>query len=267
MNQQENESKGFIIMFLHQLIGKEATAKFLGGMSTTMKLEQGVNDTAVNLKEEAIIRHQKFVKTVLIAGVVLFVSLIISFSAGYASAVVDINGKEVSYKQIEKEIEKVNGQLKDKQDSLAAQDQRLNDRKAEVDKILALVGKQKDLNADIDAKTKEVDNKKNQISTLDSDIQAKQAELDKLTSGVVAKKEEPRQLSAGSWYIGKDVPVGRYKAVPVGHGSNFFVYSSTGDLKVNAILGTSIGVPEYVFDAEDGDVIKTETIVKLIPIQ
>lgn len=205
-------------------------------------------------------------KAWIIAIVGVSVPLTISYSLGYASASVDINGKAANYKQLVKEIEKVNEQLKEKQDALAAQDRRLNDRKAEVDKVLALVDKQKDITADIDAKTKELDSMKNQISTLDSEIKAKQAELDKLTSVVIAKQEEPKQLSAGRYTVGIDVPAGRYKAVPVGRGSNFVVYSSMGDLKVNTILGDG-WEKEYVFDAEEGDKIETESSVKLIPVQ
>lgn len=219
--------------------------------------------------------HQTITKTIgllkakkwAVAGV--SAALITSYAVGSSSAQADIDGKKLNYDQVVKKIEAINAELKKKQDELKAQDKRLEARKAEVDHALDLADRKDELTKDIDAKTTELDNKKNELSQVEASIKEKQAELDKLTNTVAAKQEEPRQLSAGDYTVGTDIPASRYKAVPVGRGSNFIVYDVAGGLKVNTILGDNFGLgeKEYVFYAEDGDRIHTEARVKLIPVE
>lgn len=77
---------------------------------------------------------------------------------------------------------------------------------------------------------------------------------------------ETQVLMAGEHIVGTDLPPGRYVATNIGRGTNFFVYKSTGRLKVNTVLGNgSIGSGDYKFWAEDGDRIETRGKVKLIP--
>lgn len=80
-------------------------------------------------------------------------------------------------------------------------------------------------------------------------------------------KSTPKKLSAGKYTVGKDVDAGRYKVTPVGEGSNFVVYGGGDetDVTVNTILGQD-GEPSYTFDCSNGDVIQTESTVKLTPV-
>ncbi|MBA4537828.1 hypothetical protein H1Z61_11970 [Bacillus aquiflavi] len=86
---------------------------------------------------------------------------------------------------------------------------------------------------------------------------------------MTAKEEEPRTFSAGQYIVGKDFPEGRYKAVPVGEGSNFQVFNgSSGIATVNTILGSGrYSEKEYVFFTSNGDIMETQATVQLIPIE
>lgn len=73
-------------------------------------------------------------------------------------------------------------------------------------------------------------------------------------------------IHAGFWVVGTDITKGRYKAsITTGGSGNFIVYSS-GNPKVNEILGDA-GVKEVVIDLEDTDIIDVKNLnnVKLTP--
>lgn len=87
------------------------------------------------------------------------------------------------------------------------------------------------------------------ITTLNGDISTKESELAKLTSGIV-KTGEPITLGAGNHTVGVDIPAGRYN---VTGRSNFVVYTASGSLLVNTILGGgSWGVDSYTCNLSDG---------------
>lgn len=90
-------------------------------------------------------------------------------------------------------------------------------------------------------------------------------EIENLKSDVIKVKGEPRQYPAGQLTAGSDVPTGKYKIY--GGNSNFIVYSSYGTLKVNIILGSRLGVDEYIYTFEKGDKIKAESPFKLVPVE
>ncbi|KHE66877.1 hypothetical protein LD39_20465 [Halobacillus sp. BBL2006] len=86
-------------------------------------------------------------------------------------------------------------------------------------------------------------------------------------SGELQKAEdEPRTLIAGQYFVGKDLPAGRYQVTNIGNGTNFFVYDSGGYPTVNTILGEDF-YGDYVFFTEEGDKIETLGKVKLIPVE
>ncbi|WP_255437502.1 hypothetical protein [Thalassobacillus sp. CUG 92003] len=115
---------------------------------------------------------------------------------------------------------------------------------------------------EIDAFDAKIKDKNKKVSKLEK-------EIDKLTNIVLEKKEEPKTFSAGQYLVGADFPAGRYKAVPVGEGSNFVIFNGDSGLAdVNTILGDgSFGETEYVFWTADGDIMETEARVKLIPLE
>jgi hypothetical protein len=143
----------------------------------------------------------------------------------------------------EKELADVEAKLKDTQGTLDAE---LSDGRAKIEADLAIV---------------------------ENGLKTKQAELDvvneKLASatGQLQKAEsQPITLSAGTYTVGQDVPAGRYTVTPVGEGSNFFVYGSSGYADVNTILG-SWGEDSYTFYTSAGDSIQTEAKVNLAPMK
>lgn len=96
-------------------------------------------------------------------------------------------------------------------------------------------------------------------------VTEKQQELDKITNGIIQKKNEPKVLPAGYFEVGTDIEPGRYS---VSGKSNFVVYDSTGDLKVNTILGDGrFGVENYVCRLETGDQIEAAGKFTYTPIE
>lgn len=110
--------------------------------------------------------------------------------------------------------------------------------------------------------------KKIQVQTdvhekLKSDISNKQSELDSLTSRVQKTKDKPIDLPAGHFTVGTDIRAGRYQ---VTGDSNLIIRSSSGDTKVNTILGGGMGVDSYVCELEDGDKIEAGGSDRFHPI-
>jgi hypothetical protein len=196
------------------------------------------------------------------------VSLCITYNIGQSGAQVTIDKEKVKYdeitskiKDVKVELDNAKYDLKDTKSKLAAEQSKLDEKKDKVTEVLALVDKSDKIKSDLSEATVNLDNYNKQISN-------KKAELEKLTSIVKAKKEEPKVLGAGQYIVGKDIPAGRYKATNVGRGSNFFVFDSSGDNVVNAILGDGmVGDGDYVFFCDDGYVIETHAKVKLIPVE
>ncbi|MGG0188255.1 hypothetical protein [Bacillus rhizoplanae] len=206
------------------------------------------------------------------ASVAVVVGLVGSYSIGANGAKVAIDKEKVTYDEAQKKVEEKENELiytKSKvKEGIEAEQKKLDDKKEEVTETLALVDNKNQLKTEVDNLGKDVEAKKGEIGKLDSDIQSKQGELQQLTDGVKAKKEEPKTLGAGEWVVGTDVPAGRYKATATGRGSNFVVYNSSGRPIVNTILGSSsVGVGDYVFSCSNGDKIKTQEAVKLIPVE
>jgi hypothetical protein len=197
----------------------------------------------------------------------VLVTMLVSYYIGASGAEVVMNEDKVTYDQLLKKIDEAKTELQETKSEIKKEDDRLEERKKEVEEALALADKKNSLVAEVDKVQKELNAKKGELDSIDSQIKDKQAELDKLVNTVQTKQEEPKVLSAGEYVVGTDVPAGRYKAVPVGDGSNFIVYgASSGMADVNTILGR-FGESEYIFFTEDGDVIETHAKVKLIPVE
>ncbi|MGW5955754.1 hypothetical protein [Bacillus mycoides] len=202
----------------------------------------------------------------------VIVGLIISYSIGASGAKVTIEKEKVTYDELKATIDKKENELiytkSEVRKGIDEEQKKLDAKKEEVKTTLALVDNKNQLTSEIDKLSKDVEAKKGEVGKLDTDINGKKGELQQLTDGVKAKKEEPRTLGAGEYIVGKDIPAGRYKATATGRGSNFFVYNSSGRATVNTILGnSSVGRGDYTFFTGDGDIIKTEESVKLIPVE
>ena len=119
-------------------------------------------------------------------------------------------------------------------------------------------------------KLKEIQTKQNEIkseiSSLENKKQTLNTEIQELNSEVVKIKGQPKTYPAGQLTAGTDIPVGKYKIYD--GKSNFVVYSKSGELKVNIILGAeNYGVNEYVYTFKEGDMVKANSSFKLVTIE
>jgi uncharacterized protein YhaN len=181
----------------------------------------------------------------------------------------EIDDEIVKYNELNdrrnKLVKTYNQDLKDL-DSLKEE---YSDKKKEVKEIKDAMAHKDELNAKIDTLEAKVQERTSTASDLDSELKSKQAELDKLTAGVQEKEDAPKEFSAGQYFVGQDFPEGRYKAVPVGEGSNFQVFDTdNGEAVVNTILGhDKYSESEFVFYAQDGQYMETQARVKLIAVE
>lgn len=123
----------------------------------------------------------------------------------------------------------------------------------------------KELNENLKTKTAELETKSKDLEGINTQISQKQAVLDKLNGDIIQAKGQPITLPAGQFVVGNDIPAGRYN---VSGSSNFFVYSSSGRLKVNTILGNGyVGRGDYVCTLDTGDNIENHARTTFTPIQ
>jgi peptidoglycan hydrolase CwlO-like protein len=208
-------------------------------------------------------------KVLFITGIIIL--LFISFGIGSSAAKVTLDEEKVSYDELVGKINERKKELSNLHEhhkkQVAQLEEKLTDKKTQVDEALELVEKRDDIASEISTLTSTITSKKAEITNLDSVIAGKKEELATIEGGIKEKKEAPKVLSAGQFLVGKDIPAGRYKAVANGGSGNFVVYSSSGALSVNTILGGRIGESEYVFYAQDGDLMELSTSVKFIGVE
>lgn len=225
---------------------------------------------------------------IVLRGLFLSISLLSLFLFGCA-AKVDIDGERVTYEQLTEKIAELNEQIEELEETkenyetiIAGVEEELDEiqenidelsdeydaHKEEFERLLSLVEEEETLIKNIETLNKTLDEKEAKKKALKGDIKGKEKELSKIENVVSKTKEDPIELIAGQYIVGTDIPEGRYQATNIGDGSNFVVHSSGGSLKVNTILGDSIvGSGDYVFFADDGDVIETRGRAKLIPVE
>lgn len=116
---------------------------------------------------------------------------------------------------------------------------------------------------------KELETKKSELSTdiasLEEKKQTLNSEIEQLNGEAIKLKGTPKTYPAGHLTAGTDIPLGRYKIYE--GNSNFIVYSSTGKLEVNIILGESFGVDEYIYTFKSGDKIEANSSFKLVEVE
>lgn len=183
-----------------------------------------------------------------------------------------VNGVKVSYNQLKQKVSDLKSEKSDLASQISEKQSKLDDLKAQNKDVLSAVKNKNELNQQIkdeqdklaDIKS-DISNANDELKSVNSKISSAKNELARVKGEVTAAKGAPKTLNAGHYTVGKDIPASRYKAVPVGSGSNFIVYDS-GDPVVNTILGSN-GQSSYVFEATEGEEIQTEATVKLIPIK
>ncbi|SDJ26405.1 hypothetical protein [Salimicrobium halophilum] len=182
-----------------------------------------------------------------------------------------LEGIETDVAAAEKKKRDKDTEIAGKEEEITALDKEIKAKQAEVDEINAMIDGKKELENEISDIDGQLDAKKKEMEDLDGQLAVKKEELADMDTSIKEKKMAPVQLPAGHFTIGKDLPPNRYKVMPLGRGSNFIVYSSSGSLLVNTILDrngeSGFGVPEYIFEATDGGTIESEESVKLIPVE
>jgi SMC interacting uncharacterized protein involved in chromosome segregation len=201
---------------------------------------------------------QKLKRIAIYTAIALLVFFIGS-GIGSAGAEITLNEKKVDAIALDEEISRLKKEI-------ARLETELNDLKTKNKEAFDIVANKDKAKAEFDQLQKDLASAKSELENLNAQISEKQKELSKLTGQVQVAKTAPKKLQAGYYTVGKDIPAGRYQAVPVGQGSNFVVRDEAGSLVVNTILG-EIGVPSYTFECMDGYMIQTEAPVKLIPLQ
>ena len=154
-------------------------------------------------------------------------------------------------------IKEDNSKIAELQSKVTSKEEIIKDKNEQI-KELGKSDKQYEINQTINTL-------ENKVKDLISQKEKLEKDIENLKSDVIKIKGEPKQYPAGQLTAGTDVPTGKYKIY--GGNSNFVVYSSYGKLKVNVILGTSIGVDEYIYTFETGDKIKAESSFKLVAVE
>lgn len=206
------------------------------------------------------------------AGIIIGMILIffIGMEIGTSRAVVTLNSKKVDALALEKEVEKSKEKIDELEaDILALENEKETaeteaaEMKDEADVVYALIESKDEMEAQLSEVTGQLKKENQKLKDMKSQIKETEGELDSLSGAVKRAKGKPKTLQAGYYTVGQDLPEGRYKATPIGEGSNFFVNEG---MTVNTILGRH-GEASYTFSVSEGDVIRTEAAVKLTPLE
>lgn len=114
----------------------------------------------------------------------------------------------------------------------------------------------------------EIASKEEAIASLETEIEDLNNQIELLQGEIIKIKGEPISFPAGYFTAGTDFQTGRNK-IYNGH-RNFVVYSASGRLRVNIILGSvddDFSVKEYVYNFETGDQIESRTSFKMVFIE
>lgn len=155
----------------------------------------------------------------------------------------NIEEKQAQYHELESKYETSQKKVSERDKKIAELEQ--EDKQKEIENNIKA----------LEAKATELENKK---QTLESEINT-------LNQSVIRLKGQPKTYPAGHLTAGIDTPVGKYKIF--GGSSNFFVYSSSGRLEVNIILGNRYGVEEYIYTFKSGDKIEANSSFKLVEVE
>jgi len=215
----------------------------------------------------------KFVWVITACGLLI---LILGYGVGKSTASVPLDEGKVKYEELQQKIKEKEKELSDLNDEIEEKTEEKENILAEVtenkktfDEAMKIIDNKVELLEEIKELETQISSKKSEIEKLNADIDSKNAELAKVTGQIKEKEEAPKELSAGQFIVGQDIPAGRYKVVPIGRGSNFVVYDSSGQLFVNTIISNTSGhgVPEYVTYLNDGYIIDSSTPAKYIPVE
>lgn len=188
--------------------------------------------------------------------------LLIGWGLGESNAKETLDGEKVNYDELVNKIknkEKELDSLIDEKDSILK----------EIDENKDLIEAAKNYKENKQTLDQEISTKTEEVKQLDSQITSKQSELASLTGKIQETGDAPKELPAGTFVVGKDIPAGRYKVLPVGRGSNFIVYDENGSNVVNTIVSSveGHGVPEFVTYLFDNYIIEARSPFQYVPVK
>ncbi len=158
---------------------------------------------------------------------------------------------------IKKDLTKKQNEYSQLQSKYSENQRNINEQDKKI-KELEQEEKQREINSNIAT----LESKKGE---LEKEKQSLESQIKTLNKDVIRIKGEPKTYPAGHLTAGTDTPTGKYKIY--GGSSNFAVYSSTGRLEVNIILGSRYGVDEYIYTFKTGDKIKASSSFKLVEVE
>lgn len=201
-----------------------------------------------------------------------------AYGSGKANANITLNNEKANLETVAATIEKQKSELQeelnllessieDKEDELRSVEKEIVSMQKDIDDAKEIMDKKDSLEDKISSFESRIKSEQTKLDDLTAEVEAKQTELEKLETVITSKGEEPIKLSPGQYIVGTDFPAGRYIAKPNGGNGNFVVYSDTGDLEVNTILGTSYGETSYTFFTFDGYYLENDAPVILEAVE
>lgn len=211
--------------------------------------------------------------SLLVAALILIIS--VSYSIGKNTATISLEKEKVTYDELQNQIKGKESDLSQLTKTLTELETTISEKNSTNKELNTEISNKESLLKEVELystskteKTQEITNLDSEITKLSADIESKKTELASVSEAIIKQKAAPIQLSAGQYIVGQDIPAGRYKAIPVGRGSNLFVFDTSGSSVVNTILGNSdISTPEYVFYAFDDYIIETRAAAQFIPVE
>lgn len=183
---------------------------------------------------------------------VLLLTLIL---IGCSNQSVDIEGKAYDYKELTAKISEAQTELNMIQAELIS-------GKAKYEEMETLSENKERLEENISVGLDELGN-------IIVEIETANKELDLLTGEIAKVKDEPIKLGAGFYYVGSDVPPGRYKLMAQeGNRGNVFVRGDGRSFVAETFGDGSNGsVVDFVFHAFDENEIEATIPVLLYPVE
>lgn len=229
--------------------------------------------------EKNIFSGIKNKKSILITGIAVIATILlitIFYNVGVSNAKVELENEKVKYEDIvskikakEVDLEGINKEVEKASKELDKVNNQYKEKAELFKEAQAVLDKKDSLEKDLETLQSSIDAKSSRISDLEKQISDKNNELASVEGKIKVAKDDPKNLPAGMFVVGKDIPPGRYKVVAVGRGSNFFVFNSDGSNLVNTIISNTAnhGVPEYVTYLAEGYIIEANSPFKYIPIE
>jgi len=200
----------------------------------------------------------------------MLIIFFIGMGIGTSRAVITLNNRKVDAVALEKEVEQSKVKIDElKADILALENEKETagaktaEMQDEAEVVYALIESRDEKEKQLSEVTGKLKKEEQKVKDIKSQVKEKESELASLSGEVKQAKGKPKTLPAGYYTVGQDLPEGRYKATPIGEGSNFIVNEG---MTVNTILGRH-GEASYTFSVSEGDVIQTEAAVKLTPLE